>query len=46
LNKTYADGNGIGLSLAQRIFEIHDGKINLESEPGHTVFTVRLKNVL
>jgi two-component system sensor histidine kinase ArlS len=45
-NKTFAEGNGIGLSLTKKIIEIHDGIISVESEPGHTVFTVKLHNIM
>jgi two-component system sensor histidine kinase ArlS len=45
-NKSFADGNGIGLSLTKRIIEIHGGSISVTSEPGHTIFTVRLNNLM
>jgi two-component system sensor histidine kinase ArlS len=45
-NKSYAEGNGIGLSLTKRIINMHGGNIDVESVPGRTVFTVRLQNLM
>jgi two-component system sensor histidine kinase ArlS len=45
-NKNFASGNGIGLSLAKRIIDIHGGDISVESVPGHTVFTISLPNLM
>ena len=40
---TKAGGTGIGLSLAYRIFQLHDGSIDVSSEVGKgTTFVVRL----
>ncbi|HXB06334.1 MAG TPA: HAMP domain-containing sensor histidine kinase, partial [Puia sp.] len=42
-NKRYAPGNGIGLSLTQRIILLHQGDISVESRPGQgTIFTITL----
>ena len=36
-------GTGLGLSTARQIVvDRHDGSIAVESEPGHTIFRVRL----
>jgi len=40
--KPVGKGTGLGLSLAYSIIEKHHGKISVESEPGNTVFTIRL----
>jgi two-component system nitrogen regulation sensor histidine kinase GlnL len=36
------DGSGLGLTLAQTFVSQHHGTIELETEPGHTCFTVLL----
>ena len=42
-NKKFAEGNGIGLSLTQKIITLHKGKINvLSRENQGTTFTVEL----
>ncbi|PKM12462.1 MAG: nitrogen regulation protein NR(II) [Gammaproteobacteria bacterium HGW-Gammaproteobacteria-3] len=35
-----ADGTGLGLSIAQFLINQHDGLIECESQPGHTVFSI------
>ncbi len=40
--KSVGDGTGLGLDIVLRIVVQHDGEITFDSEPGGTVFTVRL----
>ncbi|WP_298440772.1 nitrogen regulation protein NR(II) [uncultured Ferrimonas sp.] len=37
-----ADGSGLGLSIAQNIVSQHQGRIDVDSWPGHTEFTLYL----
>ena len=37
-----ASGSGLGLSIARELAELMEGTLELESEPGKTVFTLRL----
>jgi two-component system, NtrC family, nitrogen regulation sensor histidine kinase GlnL len=40
--RTAGTGSGLGLSIAQTFVTQHFGSIEVESEPGHTVFRVQL----
>ncbi|MEG4801574.1 CBS domain-containing protein [Microcoleus sp. ARI1-B5] len=40
--KPPGEGSGLGLDIVQKIIEKHQGKLQVESVPGHTKFTVSL----
>lgn len=40
--KALGEGSGLGLDIVKKILNKHDGKIDLESVPGKTTFTVAL----
>jgi len=40
--KPVGQGTGLGLDIVRRLVNRHDGQIDVESRPGHTVFTVTL----
>lgn len=45
-NKDYAQGNGIGMTLTQKIVSIHKGSIYVNSQPGEgTVYTIELPHI-
>ncbi|HJD75960.1 ATP-binding protein [Bacteroides reticulotermitis] len=44
-NQSFAEGNGIGLSLTHKIIQMHQGEIHVTSQPGETLFTVKLSNL-
>ncbi len=45
-NKTYTQGNGIGMTLVQKILMLHRGSIEINSHKGEgTVFVVKLPHV-
>ncbi|HEY7653674.1 MAG TPA: ATP-binding protein [Methylomirabilota bacterium] len=43
--KRVGEGAGLGLSVSYGIIEQHGGRLSVESEPGHTVFTFALPAV-
>ncbi len=40
--KPAGEGNGLGLDIVRKIIHKHDGKITVDSQPGHTQFNVYL----
>ena len=40
--KPIGQGNGLGLYICRKIIDKHEGRIELESQPGQTIFTVCL----
>jgi GAF domain-containing protein len=40
--KPIGEGNGLGLYICRKIIDKHQGKIELDSQPGQTIFTVWL----
>jgi signal transduction histidine kinase len=40
--KPVGSGTGLGLDIARRAIQVHHGDIDFTSQPGHTVFRVRL----
>lgn len=45
-NKTFTDGNGIGLSLTHKIVRLHNGRIDVVSSPREgTIFNLKLPHL-
>jgi signal transduction histidine kinase len=42
---TKSSGTGLGLTIVHRIVTDHDGRVDVDSQPGSTVFTVTLPRV-
>lgn len=40
--KKQGEGSGLGLGIVKKIVAKHDGEISFESQPGSTIFTVKL----
>jgi signal transduction histidine kinase len=40
--KPAGEGSGLGLDIARKIIDKHQGKIEVESKPGRTTFSVWL----
>ena len=40
--KPVGSGTGLGLDIARRFANLNDGDLDFSSQPGHTVFRVRL----
>lgn len=40
--KPQGEGNGLGLGICQQLIEKHQGAMDLVSQPGQTIFTVRI----
>ena len=41
---TKKEGSGIGLSVSRQIMSLHGGHLDLQSEPGSTIFTLSFQN--
>ncbi|NER08570.1 MAG: GHKL domain-containing protein, partial [Okeania sp. SIO3C4] len=40
--KSAGEGSGLGLHICQKIINKHQGKIEVDSKPGHTLFSIEL----
>ena len=45
LDGTRASGSGLGLAIARELAQLMDGHVELESEPGHTRFSLLLPRI-
>ena len=40
--KQAGEGSGLGLDIVRKIIDKHNGRVEVESEPGHTTFRIWL----
>ncbi|PZD75000.1 Nitrogen regulation protein NR(II) [Acaryochloris thomasi RCC1774] len=44
--KPMGEGSGLGLDIVRKILDKHEGRVDVESQPGHTKFSIYLPIVL